>query len=482
MAHPQARARTRNRGWLVRRMLLGADVAGLATAFFAAELIASYLDLPIDMRREGMLFLVTLPVWVLVAKLYGLYDRDEERTHHSTVDEFAGVFHLLTVGAWLLVACTWAFGVHGSPLKKAVIFWACGVVIVPTLRTAARSVARKLPLYVQNTLVVGAGTVGQLVARKLVQHPEYGLRLVGFVDSNPRERRPEVSDLPVLGAATDLAALVEEFGIERVFVAFAGDSNEELLAAVRSLAELNVQVDIVPRLFELVNPNVDLRVVEGLSLVGLPPAKLSRSSRFLKRALDVAGAAIGLLLAAPLFAYAVWRIKRESPGPVFFRQERVGLEMRRFTMLKFRTMRTDVDQSRHEEYIRATMDPAAAPGENGLYKLERAAEVTRFGRWLRKTSLDDVPQLINVLRGDMSLVGPRPCIPYEVEYFEPHHFERFLIRPGLTGLWQVQARAKSTFGEALEMDVAYVRGWSLGLDLALLCRTPAQLIRPATTA
>jgi exopolysaccharide biosynthesis polyprenyl glycosylphosphotransferase len=329
---------------------------------------------------------------------------------------------------------------------------------------------------------VGAGTVGQLVARKLIQHPEYGLRLVGFVDSNPRERRPEVRGLPILGCAADLASLVEAHGVERVFVAFAGDSNEELLAAVRSLAELNVQVDIVPRLFEVVNPNVDLRVVEGMPLIGLPPAKLSRSSRFLKRTLDVAGASLGLILTGPLFAYAVWWIKRESPGPVLFRQERVGFEMRRFTMLKFRTMRVDADQSRHEEYIRSTMDAGAAPGANGLYKLERASEVTRFGRWLRKTSLDEVPQLINVLRGDMSLVGPRPCIPYELEYFEPHHFERFLIRPGLTGLWQVQARARSTFGEALEMDVAYVRGWSLGLDLALLCRTPAQLIRPATTA
>jgi exopolysaccharide biosynthesis polyprenyl glycosylphosphotransferase len=463
-------------------MLLAADLSGLAIAFLAAELLASYLRLPIDLRREGLLFILTLPAWVLVAKLYGLYDRDEERTHHSTVDEFAGVFHLLTVCAWLLVACTWAFGVHGSPLKKAVIFWACAAAIVPTARSAARSLARKRPRYVQNTIVVGAGTVGQLVARKLIQHPEYGLRLVGFVDSNPRERRPEVRGLPILGCAADLASLVEAHGVERVFVAFAGDSNEELLAAVRSLAELNVQVDIVPRLFEVVNPNVDLRVVEGMPLIGLPPAKLSRSSRFLKRTLDVAGASLGLILTGPLFAYAVWRIKRESPGPVLFRQERVGFEMRRFTMLKFRTMRVDADQSRHEEYIRSTMDAGAAPGANGLYKLERASEVTRFGRWLRKTSLDEVPQLINVLRGDMSLVGPRPCIPYELEYFEPHHFERFLIRPGLTGLWQVQARARSTFGEALEMDVAYVRGWSLGLDLALLCRTPAQLIRPATTA
>jgi lipopolysaccharide/colanic/teichoic acid biosynthesis glycosyltransferase len=197
----------------------------------------------------------------------------------------------------------------------------------------------------------------------------------------------------------------------------------------------------------------------------------------LKRTIDLIGASLGLLFTAPLFLYAAWRIHRESPGPIFFRQERVGLDMRRFTMLKFRTMVTTADQSVHEEYIKQTMNPSAFVGANGLYKLQRENEITQFGRWLRKTSLDELPQLVNVLRGEMSLVGPRPCIPYEMEHFEPHHFERFLARPGLTGLWQVHARSRATFGEALEMDVSYVRGWSLALDLGLLCRTPVALTR-----
>jgi lipopolysaccharide/colanic/teichoic acid biosynthesis glycosyltransferase len=128
------------------------------------------------------------------------------------------------------------------------------------------------------------------------------------------------------------------------------------------------------------------------------------------------------------------------------------------------------------------MNAGAALGSNGLYKLDRSSAITPFGRWLRKTSLDELPQLLNVLRGEMSLVGPRPCIPYEIEHFAPHQFERFLVPAGLTGLWQVTARANSSFGEALEMDVAYVRGWSLGLDLRLLLRTPLQLFRQRVTA
>ena len=156
--------------------------------------------------------------------------------------------------------------------------------------------------------------------------------------------------------------------------------------------------------------------------------------------------------------------------------------MREFTALKFRTMWADVDDSAHRAYISETMSAGAAIGANGRYKLDRVGDITPTGHWLRKTSLDELPQLINVLRGEMSLVGPRPCIPYEVQNFKPHHFERFLLPQGLTGLWQVTARASASFGEALDMDVAYVRDWSLGLDLRLLFRTPLQLLREDGTA
>jgi lipopolysaccharide/colanic/teichoic acid biosynthesis glycosyltransferase len=151
--------------------------------------------------------------------------------------------------------------------------------------------------------------------------------------------------------------------------------------------------------------------------------------------------------------------------------------MREFTALKFRTMRVGGDDGAHRAYIRRTMTANAPLEGNGVFKLDRSDTVTRTGTWLRRTSLDELPQLFNVLRGDMSLVGPRPCIPYETEQFAPHHFERFLVPAGLTGLWQVAARANSTFGEALDMDVSYARSWSLGLDLRLLCQTPLQVLR-----
>jgi exopolysaccharide biosynthesis polyprenyl glycosylphosphotransferase len=283
----------------------------------------------------------------------------------------------------------------------------------------------------------------------------------------------------ILGPPERLESLVRLLDVERVIFAFSKEPHSETLELVRSLKDLNVQIDVVPRLFEIVGPSVAIHTVEGLPLVGLPPVRISRSSRAIKRTVDIVGALVGLVVTAPLFAYAAWRIKRESPGPVFFRQTRLGYEMRPFTALKFRTMRVDADDSPHRDFIKRSMDARATPEEDGLYKLTREDVITPFGRWLRRTSLDELPQLLNVLRGEMSIVGPRPCIPYETENFAPHHFERFLVPAGMTGLWQVTARGHATFGEALDMDVTYARSWSLALDLWLLLKTPLQVLSGA---
>jgi len=474
----------KRRGWLMRRMLLAADLLGLVGAMALAEwLVNRHNSMGVlNMRAEIATFLLTLPGWVLVAKLYGLYDHDEERTDHSTTDDFSGVFHMVTVCTWVFWAGAYVTGLAHPTTPKLLIFWATAIGLVTVGRVAARAASRRHIAYMQNTIIVGAGDVGQLIARKLLQHPEYGINLVGFVDAEPKERRDDLGRLALLGAPDRLGALVRLFDVERVIVAFSRDSHEETIQLIRTLRDLDVQIDVVPRLFEIVGPNFGIHTVEGLPLVGLPPARISRSSQLIKRGIDVVGAVIGLAITWPLFVYAAWRIKRESPGTVFFRQRRLGIGMKEFTALKFRTMRTDTDDGPHREYIKQTMSANVAPNGNGIYKLEREDAVTPFGRWLRSTSLDELPQLLNVLRGEMSLVGPRPCIEYETEMFAPHHFERFLVPAGLTGLWQVTARAHSTFGEALDMDVAYARNWSLKLDVSLLCRTPLQLVRPRGTA
>jgi exopolysaccharide biosynthesis polyprenyl glycosylphosphotransferase len=465
-AAPRAR---RRRGWIVRRSLLAADIAGLLGAYLVAASLAAG-----GASANGFLeFLLTLPAWVVVAKLYGLYEGDEERTDRSTLDEVGGVVHLVTMGTWMLFLASWITGLGRSGLPAFMTLWPLAITFIILARVVARGACRRTRAYVERVLIVGAGDIGQLLARKLGQHPEYRIEVVGFVDA----------DAPcALGAPSELPALADELEITRVIVTGADADAADTVSILRRLGDRGIQVDLVPHLHELVGPRGCLHTLEGFPLVGVPPARLTPSSALIKRTIDVVASGSALLLVLPLLGFIAWRIRRDSPGPVFFRQTRLGLNMREFTVLKFRTMRVDTDDSEHRLFIEQTMKASASPATNGLFKLARHRDVTPFGAWLRRTSLDELPQLWNVLRGDMSLVGPRPCIPYETEHFAPHHFDRFLVPAGITGLWQVTARAHTTFGEALDMDVAYARGCSLGLDLKLLLRTPAQLLSHRATA
>lgn len=458
-------------------LLVLADLFGLSLAYLAATILSGG-DGTLGSAHELTLFLLSLPCWVLVAELHGLYHRDAERADHSTTDDVVGVVHLVTIGVWLLLVASRLEGRTGPNVLSLIAFWLLAICTIPLARMLVREACKRSRAYEQNTVIVGAGDIGQLIGRKLIMHPEYGANVVGFVDRQPRIRRPDLPEhLPILGGPERLPEIVERLDIERIVIAFSNESVPALLALLRELRPLGVQIDLVPWLFELVGPRVSVHSVEGLTLLGLPPVRQSGMSLTVKRGIDIVGASLGLVVLAPLIACIAWRIRRDSPGPALFRQTRLGGGMKEFTSLKFRTMKVDTDAEEHREYIRRTISDTTEAGGSGLYKLDREDAVTRLGRWLRKTSLDELPQLINVLRGEMSLVGPRPCIPYETEHFAQHHFERFLMPQGLTGLWQITARANSTFGEALDMDVAYVRGWSLGLDLRLLLRTPLQVIR-----
>jgi exopolysaccharide biosynthesis polyprenyl glycosylphosphotransferase len=378
-----------------------------------------------------------------------------------------------------LLALAVATSVAGPAPPRVLALFTGALALATLAYTAVRTRTADRQSRPHRAVIVGAGDVGQLVARKLLRHPEYRIDVVGFVDVPPKRWRRDVSGVPLLGQADELPSIIGARGVDRVIVAFSAKRDEEMLEAVRAVVALNVHVDVVPRLFEIMGPDSRLPHVEGIPLISITRRRRSALARWTKRAIDVVGASLGLVVAAPLFLWAAWRLPRETPGPVFFRQTRLGTDMREFTMLKFRTMRQEADQSLHQAYLHESMNGggshAVAMGE--LYKADHGDLVTRSGAWLRRTSLDELPQLINVLRGEMSLVGPRPCLAYETEYFAPHHFERFSVPPGITGLWQVTARAHASFAEALEMDVIYARDWSLSLDLWLLLRTPVEVLR-----
>jgi exopolysaccharide biosynthesis polyprenyl glycosylphosphotransferase len=471
------RRNSHRRGWLVRRMLLAADVVGLSLAFIAAEALFGG-GAGVDRFWETVLFFTTtLPGWVVAAKIYGLYDRDEERASTTTTDDLGGVFQLVTLGVWLFFVGARLTGIADPELGKLVTFWALAVALVTLGRVTARSFCRRRISYLQNTVIVGAGEVGQLVARKVLQHPEYGIQLLGFVDAEPLERPDVLRDVPVLGPPGLLPSLVDRLDVERVIVAFSTGSHEASLELVRRLRELDVRVDVVPRFFEIVGRSVAVHTLEGLALMALPPLRLARSSLLLKRAMDVAVSLAGLVLLAPLFALVAILIKVDSRGPVFFRQVRMGSRGQTFRIVKFRTMVTGAD-ARKLEF--AHLNKHAAPGgDPRMFKIPADPRVTRIGRLLRRLSIDEVPQLVNVLRGQMSLVGPRPLVLDEDCHVADWARRRLDLKPGMTGLWQVLGRSDIPFEEMLRLDYVYVTDWSLWSDVRLILRTLPALARGA---
>jgi len=458
--------------------LLLADLAGLTYAFFLGELSLSrgpHSAHTFGSWRESVLFIVLLPLWVLIAKVAGLYDRDEERADYSTTDDLVGVFVIVTLLAWLYERGGSATGLIHPNGDRLLVFWIAAVPAITLGRVAARAIVRRLPGYRERTIILGAGEVGQLIAQKLLRHPEYGIDVVGFVDRHPTERSDALGSLTMLGAMEEVDEIISCFEITRVIVAFSNENERQLLPLLRRLREHDIQVDVVPRLFEAVGSGFDVHSIEGLPLIGLRPARLSRSSLLLKRASDVAISAAALVVLAPVFAVVALLIKLTSPGPVFFCQRRMGAGGRTFEMHKFRTMTTHADLRKGElahlnKHARDSDSPT-------MFKIVDDPRVTNLGRFLRRYSLDELPQLLNVMRGEMSLVGPRPLILEEHRQVLSWARRRLDIKPGITGPWQVLGRSDIPFQEMLQLDYMYVTRWSLYQDMKIIFRTiPAVIL------
>jgi lipopolysaccharide/colanic/teichoic acid biosynthesis glycosyltransferase len=464
------RGNVRRRGWLVRRALAAADATGVLLAFaltqalFPPDVEPQYDRFSTNV--EIVLFALTLPFWVVLGRVYNLYSSDEERTDHSTVDDFTGVFNMLTVGAWLFFALAYVFDFANPSFPKLALFWLLAITLVPVGRTIARALCRRSDTYVLNTLIVGAGHVGQRVARKLLQHPEYKVNIVGFVDEHPRERIDGLAHLAVVGRPSELPELVSGLDVDRVIVAFSHWSHGETLEMVRALNQQGVQVDIVPRLFEALGPHATVHAAEGLTLIGLPPAHLSRSSLLLKRAMDISLSLVGILVLFPAFLVVAAAIKLDSRGPVLFRQVRMGRETE---VPHPQAPNHGRDAEAHKGEVAHLNKHAGA--DDRMFKAPNDPRVTRVGRLLRRYSIDELPQLANVLRGEMSLVGPRPLIPEEHRHVDGWGLRRLDLKPGITGLWQVLGRDDVALGEMVELDHRNVTTWSLFGDRLCCARS-----------
>jgi exopolysaccharide biosynthesis polyprenyl glycosylphosphotransferase len=456
-------ARYGRRDYLMRRLLLLADACGIMVGLLAA----AHVEGRADVGRFLLLGAATLPVWVLVFKLYGLYDRDVKRVSHTAVDDVPWLFHALLIGALLLWFSYKVLPVEQLVLAEAVVF---AFVAVPTILVARagvrRSVRRRFGR--ERVLLIGEDRMAGVLMRKIRHHPEYGMDPVGLLQVAGSGNGSV--DLPAIGALDDFQDAVKEHRIERIIVSHTGLDETTVLDLLRRAKELSLKVSVLPQMFDVMGPSVEIDDVEGVTVLALNPPILPRSSRALKRSMDLVGAGALLVLLFPLLAAIALAIRLDSKGPVLFRQERIGRGGRRFHLVKFRTM-VHGAESRAEELMADSRD------EYWL-NLERDPRITRIGRVLRITSLDELPQLWNVVRGQMSLVGPRPLVESEDRLIAGWARTRLDLMPGITGSWQVLGRTNIPFEEMVKLDYLYVTNWSLWTDVRLLLHTlPAVLTR-----
>ncbi len=455
--------KARRRGTVLAKMLVVADAVAAVCAAATAVAVLGLASL------EGSAYIASaVLLWPLAAFSIGLYRSDQLATWASAVTEVPRAFVAVLLITWPL------FGV-ASVLQLdqvvALTFLTVGGIAAFTAitRTIVRAGLHRTADLIQRTLILGSGVVAGQVVEKLEQNAQFGLVPVGIVDDDVHHVGSP--DLPWLGRFRDLAGVIEAQQIDRVIIAFSRASHEQLLESIRACRDAGVSVDVVPRLFEFLDGVRALEQVGGLPLLSIGAPMLTSASMAAKRVLDIGGSLALLVLFSPLMIAIAIAIKLESRGPVFFRQPRAGRHSTSFQMIKFRSMYLDAEQRKAE------MEKLNEAGDGVMFKIREDPRITRVGRVIRRFSIDELPQLFNVLRGEMSLVGPRPLIfPETAALDENWHLRRLELRPGLTGPWQVYGRSQSPFQEMVRFDYQYVAGWSLARDLEILLATiPAVL-------
>jgi exopolysaccharide biosynthesis polyprenyl glycosylphosphotransferase len=440
-----------------RRSLALADVCAAAGGLGAAALISQ--------QRLGLASIATLPLIVLIMKLSGRYDHDEVVLRKSTLDEAPALTALAAAYAlaWSLVTIT--LDIHSSR-GAVIVLWGATAAFLIALRATARALAQRWAPP-ERILIIGGTLARTGIARRLAASFDARVEIVGYLpiegegyaagEGGPAD--PRIKNL----STADLGAAVEKLDAHRVMVILSGTDPDKVLEAVVRANTVGVKVSMVPRIFEVVGSSVEFDEVGGVTVLGVRRPGLSRSSIVTKRGMDIVGSAIGLIGLAPVGLLVALAIKLDSKGPVFFRQPRIGRNGRMFQMVKFRSMILEAEAQRDELETLNESD--------GIFKISQDPRVTRVGRWLRRSSLDELPQLINVLRGEMSLVGPRPLVPEEDRRVEGRHRSRLQLSPGMTGPWQVLGPDRPPLSEMVKLDYLYGANWSLWSDIKCLLRT-----------
>ncbi len=464
-----ASAETRRHHSVLPALLVSDSLALLIAGLLGIWAIAAYHN----QVSAGSIFASVpyLAIFIPVMACYGLYRRARRRLVASMFPDLSHLFHSLIIGCLLILVATGL--VHqfvGLPIMRrgaVALVGVFAVLLVPMARAATRWLVRPSAQSGARMLVVGSGQVASVVLQRLTNVD--GMNLIGCVDDGfPLGGEPSPQS-NLLGTLDDLPRIVHEQAIDHIIVAFSPATGAKLAGLLRSLAD-QVQISVVPRLFDLLTVRSHVDDLHGLPVVDVAPAALGPADRFAKRALDIVVSGVGLLITSPVMISLAIAVRFTSPGRVLFRQERTGKDGQAFRICKFRTMYTDAEKRKADL---GTVNEVDGP----LFKIHDDPRITGIGGLLRKSSLDELPQMLNVFKGDMSLVGPRPFVMSESAEIAGWAARRFAVRPGMTGLWQISGRNDLPYEELCRLDYSYVASWSLWWDLRILWHTPSSVLR-----
>jgi len=326
------------------------------------------------------------------------------------------------------------------------------------------------PTTLARILIVGAGRLGQQVAEEFQHWGWPAIRLVGFLDDDPKKQGTRIAGLPVMGYCDEITRVVPDYAVDEVFIALPPEAHARLNSLVAWLWEQPVRVWVVPDYAGLACYGATIQSLGNITLIGLRDPVINDFDRFVKRLMDITLSGLGLLLSSPVMAVTAVAIKLEDHGPIFYVAPRMGENGRTFKMIKFRSMVANADN------LQPVVSQTDQQGQQ-IYKTRDDPRITRVGRFIRRTSIDELPQLFNVLKGDMSLVGPRPELPWLVDNYQPWQRKRFAVPQGITGWWQVNGRSQKPLHLSTDQDLYYIQNYSLWLDLRILWRTVASVVR-----
>jgi len=427
-----------------------------------------------------------IPGWICIAYLAGLYHQEDRRIDLGLIDEFGRVLVTVTAWIWLLTIVRSAVESGATDLLLPGLVWLLVVPAILGFRSMTRVFMRTKRWNRQPVVLVGDESHVNALARRIARHPEWGLEVVSLVlaeDGPGYQLWQHESGTPAGEAGTGrlgraesekgLAQLMAKSSAERAMIAGGPKSMRTQARLVHELIDAGMAVDQVAGGPETHYSNAVFQELEGTPVVSIAPVKLKPFGIKLKRSFDLLVSGFSLLVFAPVFAWIALRIKLDSKGPVFYKQERCGLDGQPFCLFKFRTM-VDGAHDQHEVLREQRKDQG---NDNVLFKLADDPRVTRFGARIRKSSLDELPQLWNVLRGDMSMVGPRPLLMEEAREARDLFWARTTVKPGVAGPWQALGRSSIPFEDMIKLDYSYVVSWSMGNDIKLLLRTTGAVVK-----